>query len=69
MGWGADVRKVDLNIIFSKKVNPDFFPDVAENLKRGGRGVPDRSLRKFSKLRKLFIRKESTCGLLNNVIY
>ena len=39
---GADFRKVDLYIIFSKKVNPDFFPVVAENLKGGG-GIQERS--------------------------
>ena len=34
--WGADIRSRTLYNFFSKKVNPDFFPDVAENLKSGG---------------------------------
>ena len=32
----ADFRKVDLYIIFSKRVNPDFIQAVAENVKSGG---------------------------------
>ena len=37
---GADLRKVDLYTFFSKKVNPNFFTAVDENLKSGrwGRG-------------------------------